>query len=493
VKIITLCGYGIQVRVDRGHLVLEDGIGANRQQIRLSRVGHGLRRLIVIGSDGCVSLAALRWLADQGAAFVMLERTGKVLVTTGPVRPSDARLRRAQSLAMQSGMAVQIARELIRQKLIAQERVARHKLQSPENANVILHRFAHLDSASSPDAIRLIESHAAAAYWSSWRSLPITFPRKDQARIPEHWRVFGTRVSALTGSPRLAINPPNAMLNYLYAVLESEARLAAATMGLDPGVGVLHVDMPNRDSLASDLMEPVRPQVDAFLLDWITSEPLKREWFFEERNGNCRLMSSLAVHLSQTAPTWGRSVGRLAEWVAQRLWSEVRHKGKRDRSIATRLTQRRRVEGRGLEFAPREVPAPRPNKICPGCGATTRLGRNCPKCGREISRDKLIELAKSGRIVAQRPESRKKHSETLRRHHAAKQAWQSVRKRTWPDEATYIQEIQPRLASVTISSISSALGICESYAADIRAGRHRAHPRHWQNLAELAKVVPHSS
>jgi hypothetical protein len=29
-----------------------------------------------------VSLAALRWLADQNASFVMLERNGSVLVTT---------------------------------------------------------------------------------------------------------------------------------------------------------------------------------------------------------------------------------------------------------------------------------------------------------------------------------------------------------------------------------------------------------------------------
>jgi DUF2075 family protein len=93
-------------------------------------------------------------------------------------------------------------------------------------------------------AIRQVEAQAAGAYWSAWRTLPITFPRKDEQRIPAHWRVFGTRVSPLTGSPRLAVNPTNAILNYLYAVLESESRLAAAALGLDPGMGVLHVDAP---------------------------------------------------------------------------------------------------------------------------------------------------------------------------------------------------------------------------------------------------------
>src|SRR6266852_968872 len=132
--VVTLFGYGIQVRVDRGHLLLEDGIGADRRQSRFPRVGHGLKRLVVIGADGLVSLAALRWLADQGASFVMLERDGSVLTTTGPVRASDARLRRAQALALNSGVAMQITRELIYQKLAGQERVARNKLLDSRTA-----------------------------------------------------------------------------------------------------------------------------------------------------------------------------------------------------------------------------------------------------------------------------------------------------------------------------------------------------------------------
>lgn len=60
-------------------------------------------------------------------------------------------------------------------------------------------------------------------------------------------------------------------------------------------MGVLHLDTTNRDSLACDLMEPVRPDVDAYVLKWILRQPLKRSWFFEERNGNCRLMADLAI------------------------------------------------------------------------------------------------------------------------------------------------------------------------------------------------------
>jgi len=209
---VTLFGYGIQVRVDRGHLLLEDGIGPDRRRFRLPKVGHGLKRLVVIGSDGMVSLAALRWLSDQKVAFVMLERDGSVLATTGPVRPSDARLRRAQALSSQSGAAIQIARELIDKKLAAQEQVARHKLFATENGDTI-HRYrSELAEADTPESVRLIESKAAGAYWAAWRTLRISFPRKDESRVPEHWRVFGARVSPLTGSPRLAVTRPTPSL-----------------------------------------------------------------------------------------------------------------------------------------------------------------------------------------------------------------------------------------------------------------------------------------
>ena len=171
----------------------------------------------------------------------------------------------------------------------------RNTLLDTVTADAIAQFRAEVPTADSITTIRLLESQGAAAYWAAWHDLPINFPKKDFRRVPDHWRSFGTRQSPLSGSPRLAASPANAILNYLYALLESEARLAAAALGLDPGLGVLHVDTPARDSLACDLMEPVRPHVDAYLLDWITRQPLSREWFFEKRDGNCRSMGPVAA------------------------------------------------------------------------------------------------------------------------------------------------------------------------------------------------------
>src|SRR5271163_1998034 len=82
-KVLVLNGWGIRVRVQAGHLCTEDGIADERRTIRLPRVNHGLKRLVLIGSDGFISLEALRWISDVGAAFLILDRRGKVLTVTG--------------------------------------------------------------------------------------------------------------------------------------------------------------------------------------------------------------------------------------------------------------------------------------------------------------------------------------------------------------------------------------------------------------------------
>ena len=76
--VVVLSGYGSSVRVDRGHLLIEDGVGSDRYRGKFPRIGHELERLVVIGADGVVSFGALRWLADQRACFVMLDRDGTV-------------------------------------------------------------------------------------------------------------------------------------------------------------------------------------------------------------------------------------------------------------------------------------------------------------------------------------------------------------------------------------------------------------------------------
>jgi CRISPR-associated endonuclease Cas1 len=483
--VLTLTGFGIKVRMQSGHLEIEDGIGPERRTIRLARIGHGLKRLVCISEDGFATLSALKWLADVGASFVMLNRNGKVMFVTGPVASSDVRLRRAQALAHSSGAALRIARELIDKKLEGQEHVARYKLLAVGSSETI-HRYrSELAESDTLERVRLIESRAAAAYWLAWRTLPISFPRKDEHRLPTHWRVFGTRVSPLTGSPRLAVNPTNAILNYLYSLLESESRLAASTLGLDPGLGILHVDTKARDSFACDLMEPVRPHVDAFLLDWIMREPLKREWLFEQSDGNCRLMAPFAARLSETAPMWGRAVAPFAEWVTRALWSSSARLA-RESAPPTRLTQRFKREATGASSLPSSIRAPRRDNLCRGCGKTIQDGRtNCANCAVDNATTNMVAAALIGRQTAHSPQAQLKRANTQRRNALAQHAWNKSSQPEWLTEDFFLEKIQPLLAAISASAIARQISVSRWYAGRIREG-YRPHQRHWEALAKLA-------
>ncbi len=480
--VVTLFGYGSSARVDGGHLVLDDRLGMNRRQGRFARVRHGLKRLVVIGSTGMVTFEALRWMAVQDVAFLLLDRDGSVLTVSGPVGPSDARLRRAQSLAHQSDVAVGISRELISQKLQGQERLVRDVFRDSAAAEGIASTRSQLDNAKTVQSIRQVESLAAQTYWSAWHDLSINFPTSDLNRIPQHWRTFGTRTSPITGSPRLAVNPANAMLNYMYTLLESEARLAAAALGLDPGIGFLHVDTDVRDSLACDLMEVGRPRVDAFLLDWIIKQPLRREWFFEQRDGSCRLMGSFVVRLSESSPAWRQAIAPAAEWVSRVLWSTVRNNGRRT-PAPTHLTQSNRRDAKGLPHLHVAAPPPPPH-LCRTCGASVTAGYyRCASCKVSVCAGELIKAAEKGRLASHSSEAEMKRAENRRRHAAALRAWRPSDQPSWLTEEIYMRKIQPRLATVAVPTIRAVLGISKVYATNIRSGKQLPHPRHWQVLA----------
>lgn len=115
--VLALTGYGIRIAVERGYLIASDGIGRQRRSGRFSRVHREIHRLVVIGHTGTISFEALRWLADTGASFTQIDTDGNVIVSSGPARLDDARLRRAQALASVGGIGISIARDLLMTKI----------------------------------------------------------------------------------------------------------------------------------------------------------------------------------------------------------------------------------------------------------------------------------------------------------------------------------------------------------------------------------------
>jgi CRISPR-associated endonuclease Cas1 len=241
-----------------------------------------------------------RWLSGRAASCV--GRDAKLIACSAGYGRDDARLRRAQALATTNGTGLEIVRELLERKLHGQASVAAALPESRaaiQACAAIDQAVDELSTAGTMEQLRLLEAQAARECFTAWGQVPACFARADQQRVPEHWHSFGGRVSPVTSANRLAANPANAILNYLFALIEAEASLACHAVGLDPGIGLLHADQKARDSLALDLMEPIRPEAERHLLDLLSTCTFRARDFNETRTGNCRLQPPLMHRLAE--------------------------------------------------------------------------------------------------------------------------------------------------------------------------------------------------
>jgi hypothetical protein len=328
--------------------------------------------------------------------------------------------------------------------------------------------------------------------------VPVRFARGDKPRLPEHWCSFGGRHSPLTGSPRRGVNPANAMLNYLYAILEAEARLAALAVGLDPALGIAHADQRSRDSLACDLMEPIRPVVDGFLLRLLEARTFRRSDFFETREGVCRVLPPVTHLLAGTSLHWAAAVGPVAEHVARVLYRGTRRRSRAsDATLPTPLTETNRSAGRAGSLC-RSAPlpmSPRTGATCRMCGAELSQSRGayCTECWprrrtaqRELADVMLANLRRDGRDPAHGGEAGARRGARVSQQWKEIQRWRETHGKG-PDRSTFEDDVWPLLRHVAVRLLMRATGLSRKYCAFIRNGDRIPHPRHWESLRLLTE------
>ncbi|MDP0491024.1 MAG: CRISPR-associated endonuclease Cas1 [Verrucomicrobiota bacterium JB023] len=133
-----------------------------------------------------------------------------------------------------------------------------------------LHQRAHHPSDDSE--LLGLEGAASATYLSAWaRLLPTDFPFEKRSRRPP-------------------LNPVNAVLSFISAVLTNEMTALLHAHGLDPALPVFHCADSGRPSLALDLIEPFRPVVaEALTLDLFSRQMLQSNHFQPTDDGGIHL------------------------------------------------------------------------------------------------------------------------------------------------------------------------------------------------------------
>jgi len=492
-SVLVLSGYGLSLTVSRGHLVANDGLGRQRRERRFPRVQRQITRIVVLGHTGHISLEAIRWCSDTGIALVQLDADGKVGMLATSDGRDDPRLRRAQALAAGTPVGYEAARSLILAKVAGQADVLNRHDIGPG----CLDDYVDLaEGATTMKELGYVEAQAAMRYFTAWANrVTVRFALDHADRVPAHWTGFVARSSLIHSSPgaRDAADPINAMLNYGYALAEAECTIALRTLGLDPGMGVLHADKRARDSLSLDLIEPVRPVVDELILQLLNRRVFTSDDFTEDGRGGCRLTPILASELAGLMP----QVARLVAAHAERLLTIFTGSGDGDFRARTPLTGANwhAAGGRSTRAPDLHLNATAACIIC-GDLLNKSSGKYCKRCWEHRRKDlatsrtaartaKLVELRIEGKDPRGTKPAVTSRAATIKKVRAKQRAWTPTPEEDALDNAWYDSVIAPRLSQLTNRAIQDTLGVSDGGASKIRRAIYRAHRRHWLALRDL--------
>ncbi len=273
---------GAYLRVDHETLKVEV-----EKETKLQIPVHHLGGVVCFG-DVMVSPAAMARCAEDGRFVVLLDRNGRFKARVeGPVS-GNVLLRCAQHEAMtDAARTLAIARNIVGGKIQNTRQIvlrAAREADEPADgdalkgtADALGNALSRLPSCEDLDTVRGIEGESARAYFATFDRMV----REDRATF----RMDGR-------SRRPPLDPINALLSFLYALLMNDCVAAVEGVGLDPQMGFLHALRPGRAALALDLMEELRSVLaDRLALTLINRKQVAARHFVNRPGG--------AVHLEE--------------------------------------------------------------------------------------------------------------------------------------------------------------------------------------------------
>lgn len=254
-------------------------------EARLHLPLHNLGGIVCFGQVSC-SPALMAACVEAGMTISFLTESGRFQAAVHGFSPGNVLLRREQyRRADDVAATLGVARNMVAAKIAnARSVLLRGVRDYPEAAGrTDLARVAarlaacvrQVPGAGSLDGLRGIEGESASLYFSVFNNL-IT------AQQPEFAMDGRTR--------RPPLDPVNALLSFLYAMLAHDARSACEACGLDAAVGFLHRDRPGRPGLALDLMEEFRPWLaDRVALSLINRQQVRATGFRVKESGGVEM------------------------------------------------------------------------------------------------------------------------------------------------------------------------------------------------------------
>jgi CRISPR-associated endonuclease Cas1 len=311
---LVLTGHGMRLNVQNGALVIHGGFTHYPQRAKEWRFFPGdpnlPTRIVILDGSGSLSFEVMDWLTTQQVPLIRINWRGEVrAVLGGAISALDPKKVAHQLEAKRNGRALAIAIHLIGAK-IANCVETLHEAVPPSRGRDLALSKIELDAAEirkkpprSIGELLGIEGRAANAYFAAWHGIPIRWKGLGRKPIPTTWHHIERRSTAAKRkiTNRNASHPVNAMLNYAYAVIESQVRVQVLADGYDPNIGYFHKPYRERSPLVFDLVEPLRPVMDRKVLEFVQSHTFHPADLTIRADGVCRLNPEMARHIANIA------------------------------------------------------------------------------------------------------------------------------------------------------------------------------------------------
>lgn len=256
-----------------------------RSQIPL----HHLGSMVLMG-DIIVSPALMGRCMKDGRSIVWLDRNGRFRARVeGPVS-GNILLRQAQYQAAADPektkdlSSIFIGGKLRNSRTVllrgARDAQCEHdKLALLQNSQLIAGHIRKLADVPNLDSLRGEEGSAAKIYFQS-----LQYIIRSSFRDVFH---FDTR------SRRPPLDPLNALMSFLYAIVLHDCRAALESVGLDPQQGFLHAVRPGRPALALDMLEEFRSVIADRLMITLINRGQIQASHFVQRDGGAVLLDDV--------------------------------------------------------------------------------------------------------------------------------------------------------------------------------------------------------
>ncbi|SDO93208.1 CRISPR-associated endonuclease Cas1 [Selenomonas ruminantium] len=270
--VLYLLSKGATVRKDGGRLVIE------KENRLVGRMPIRSLTSIVVGPAANISTPAVFACLENNIPIFFLNKKWQLLGQLANEHASVAVIRQQFACLEDYDMSMQLAKSVVSEKIRNQYRLLKSYTRSSQNSaltkalKMLKAERSKVDTADSADSLRGIEGNCAQNYFAGFGAL------------------LDNRTWHFKGRTRPATDPANALLNFGYAFLEREVRIAVIAQGLDTRIGFLHSNNDRKDSLVFDLMELFRqPVIDRFVLNLLRLQVYKPQDFAKDDEDICLL------------------------------------------------------------------------------------------------------------------------------------------------------------------------------------------------------------